>query len=182
MAKTIEEKYGHWKLAGPLKELLIECRAEEDSRYAITGICITKEALVATDGRRIVEVLTDHKIPAGNYFCTQDGYMLSMEDEKWPKYKDIIPDEDELNKIVEVDGEGDDIIGLILGELCRAGCICKLSLYQRPAELLSKAINGKVSVYVHKEGPAERLFMIKAETSIGNIIYIQMPVNVENKV
>ncbi len=105
-----------------------------------------------------------------------------MDDEKWPKYKDIIPKDDDLKRIVEVVGEGDKLAALILGALCHASCICNLGLYQKPIELLSKAIEGRGSVYVHEKESADRPFMIKAGTNFGNIIYIQMPVTTKNEI
>ena len=183
--RYIEKKHGHWQLRGDLREILMECRAEDSTRYAIEGIHVGKNVLVSTDGHRLVELKCQHNIPIGNYFCTADGFLLDCIGDKFPKYQDIILDKSESKKIVEVsasEGVGDNIIGLILGELCHAGCIVKLSLYENPIKILSKAIAGKCKVYVDAVEPKHRPFMIEAETSIGNLIYVQMPITVENDV
>ena len=183
--RYIEKKYGHWQLRGDLREMLIECRAESSTRYAIVGIHVGKNKLAATDGRRLVELHVNHKIPQGNYFCTVDGFLLDTIEGNFPKYEDIIPEKSELKKICEVssgEGVGDNIIGLILGELCHAGCIVKLSLYENPIKILSGVIAGKCRVYISNTTPEERPFMIEAETSIGDLCYVQMPINVKNEV
>jgi hypothetical protein len=177
------QEYGHWKLPPQVTELLLECRAKESTRYAINGIRVGEGVLVATDGRRLIEVKTQHKIPEGNYFCTTDGFLLDGMEGNFPNHQSIFPNKDELRKIVEVDsGCGEEVIGLILGELCHVGCIVKLLLYQRPIEILSEILEGKTKAYVHSERPAESPFIIEAETSLGDIRYIQMPVGVENNV
>lgn len=182
MEKTIKREHEHWKLGGILKQLLTECKTNESTRYAINGIHIEDGLFAATDGRRLVQIEQEHKIEPGNYFCTSDGYLLCFVDGKFPKYKEIIPSKGSLRKIVEVGGEGEYNVGLILGELCHAGCICKLSLYKRPAELLSKAICGKVKVFVNRKEPENHPFLIEAETSVGKMTYIQMPVNIKNEI
>lgn len=178
---AIKKEHGYWKLNGILRDLLLECKAEDSTRYALTGIHIESGIFVATDGRRLIEIKRAHKIEPGNYFITADGYLLPCFDGKFPKYKDIVPDEKSLRKIVKITGSGDDTIGLILGELCHAGCICQLSFYAKPVELLSKAIEGEVGVFVSKESPESSPFVIKAETYASKITYIQMPVNVKNE-
>ncbi|HEC66562.1 MAG TPA: hypothetical protein ENI23_14900 [bacterium] len=180
--KRIEKNHGHWQLRGDLRDILIECRAEESTRYAISGIHVGENVLASTDGRRLVELQATHKIPEGNYFCTTDGFLLNTIEGNFPKYKDIIPEKSTLKKIVEVSAAGGNIIGLILGELCHAGCIIKLSLYEKPIEILSKAICGNCKVYVNKDSAADHPFMIEVETSFGDLRYIQMPINVENEV
>ncbi len=181
MKPFIGRNHDHWQLRNDLKRLLLECRAKESSRYAINGIHVEEGKLAATDGRRLVEIEVKHKIESGNYFCTTDGYLLTFIDGKFPDYKKIIPSKGTLRKIVKVSGEGSMLIGLVLGELCRAGCICQLSLYDQPAKILSKMISGRVSVYVARKKPAEKPFIIEAETTIGNIRYIQMPVSTKNE-
>lgn len=184
MGRYIEKNHGHWQLKAELKEILLECRAKQDnSRHAIRGICATENALAATDGKRLVEVQCRHEILLGTYYVSEDGYLLETTELRFPKYEDVIPEKDQSQKIVEV-GEhhmGENVIGLILGELCHAGCITNLSLYQRPVEILSAIIEGKVRVFVHKESPADRPFLIEAETTIGFIRYAQMPLNVKNE-
>ena len=177
----IKKEYEHWKINGSLKELLMECRSKEASRHAIDGIHFANGKIAATDGRRLVEVTKTHKVKLGTYFCTSDGFLLPIEG-NFPKYQEIIPPKDKLKKIVETDGEGDFIIGLIFGELCHAGCIINLSLYQRPIKILSKIILGKVRVYVNGKDPAERPFVIEAETSVGDVLYIQIPIKVKNEI
>lgn len=180
--RNIVKEHKHWQLRGDLKKLLLECRAKESIRYALNGICVQENKLVVTDGRRLVEVEYTHEIKVGNYFCTTDGWLLDFVDGKFPKYQDIIPKKNQLRKIVESTGEGVDLIGLILGELCHAGCICKLGLYKKPAEILSSIIAGTVRVHVYRKEPKNKPFMIEAETTIGHVRYIQMPVTVENQV
>lgn len=181
--KAIKKNHGHWQLSDLLRRMLMECKAEESTRYAITGIHVGKDVLVSTDGHRLVELQVKHNVPEGNYFCTSDGYLLDITGESFPKYKDIIPEKSTLRKIVETSSEGigENIIGLILGELCHSGCVIKLSLYENPIKILSEALIGKCCVYVHKTEPKERPFIIEAETSIGDLCYVQMPINVENK-
>jgi len=180
---NIEKNHGHWQLKGNLKILLMECRAKESSRYAINGVHIGKNVLAATDGHRLVELQFEHNIPEGNYFCTADGFLLNFTDGKFPKYRDIIPKKSQLKKIVEISSSGENAIGLIIGEICHAGCICKLSLYKKPIAILSKVIAGMCRVYVSKKEPEHRPFIIEAETSIGDLCYVQMPISdMENKV
>ncbi len=182
--RCIEKNHGHWQLRGDLREMLMECRAESSTRYAIEGICVGENTLAVTDGRRLVELRIEHKIPEATYFCTVDGFLLDVVDGNFPKYRDIIPDKTKSKIIVDVssgEGVGDYIIGLILGKLCHAGCIIKLSLYENPIKILSKVIAGRCRVYIHETEPRERPFMIEAETSIGNLIYIQMPIDVKNE-
>lgn len=184
MDKYIECNHDHWQLKGELRDLLMECRAvEESTRYAVTGIHAEKNDLVATDGHRIVIVQRQHKIKMGVYFCTEDGFLLALsEDDTFPKYKDIIPAKETLNEIVNVEGQGIDLTSLILGRLITAGCIVRLSLYRRPVELLEQVIDGRVNVFVAQTETASRPFMIEAETSVGFVRYIQMPVHVKNEV
>ena len=182
--KCIEKNHGHWQLKGDLKELLMECKAKDSTRYAITGIHVGENTLVSTDGRRLIELHIKHKIPQTTYFCSTDGFLLDAIEGYFPKYKDIILDKSKSKIVVEIsssESEGENIIGLILGELCHAGCIVKLSLYEIPSKILSKVIEGKCSVYVSKTAPEEHPFMIEAETSIGRLLYIQMPIAVKNE-
>ncbi len=187
MAIFIEKQYGYWQLKGDLKRLLLECRSAFTTRYAINGIQINgihieEGKLVATDGWRLVEIEYNHEIPSGNYFATSDGYLLDKLEGKFPKYRDIIPDKKQLRQIVKTSGMGEAVIGLILGKLCHAGCICRLNLYERPVKILTKIIAGEIRVYVDKKEPAEHLFLIEAETTIGNIKYVQMPVTTKNEI
>lgn len=182
MQKYIEKNHGHWQLKNSLRKVLLECRAKESTRYAINGIHIGENVLVATDGRRLVEVQCPHKIEYGNYFSTCDGFLLNFVDDKFPNYQDIIPKKNQLRKIVEVSGDGENVIGLILGELCNVGCICKFELYRQPIEILTKIIQGTTIVFVFRNKPAEYPFIIEAETKIGHLRYIQMPLfNVKNE-
>lgn len=180
--KYIEKNHGHWQIKGLLKKILMECRAKETSRYAINGICVGENTFASTDGRRLVELQFNHKIPEGNYFCTSDGYLLDLEG-NFPKYKDIIPKKKDLKRIVKVESQsvGENVIGLIIGELCHAGCVIKLSLYQRPITILSKVLSGTCEVYISKVEPESHPFIIEVETSIGHLRYVQMPVNVKNE-
>lgn len=181
--KYIEKNHGHWQLRGNLRDLLLECQAEEAIRYATDGIYVGKNTIVSTDGRRLIELKIKHNIPEGNYFCTADGFLLDFMDGNFPKYKDIIPDKSKSKKIVETSADvGGHIVGLILGELCHARCITMLSFYQRPIEILSQILCGKCEVYVHETEPREQPFMIEAETAVGDLRYIQMPIAVKNKV
>ena len=182
MEKNIQKNRGHWQIKNILKRLLLECKAKENTRYAIDGIHVAKNEFVATDGRRLIEIVYKHEIELGNYFLTQDGFLLGFLDGKFPKYNNIIPVKNTLRKILETKGEGENIIGLILGELCYAGCICKLSLYNAPANLLSKIVLGTTEVFVNKDKPAEHPFLIEAKTTLGFVRYLQMPITVKNKV
>lgn len=182
MSKIVR-KHNHWQLTSELKELLLECRAESETRYAIAGVCVRENALVATDGRRLVEVQCTHRIEPGTYYVSEDGFLLETTELSFPKHEDIIPDKKEACQIVKTtEVMGEDVIGLILGELCHSGCITKLSFYQRPAEILSSIIDGEVCVFVHNKAPAEHPFLIEAETLLGKIRYVQMPVNVRNDI
>ena len=180
--RFIEKSHGHWQLKNELRKLLLECRAKENTRYAINGICVEENRLCATDGRRLVVVEHLHTIELGNYFSTNDGFLLDFVDGKFPSYQKIIPKPNEIRQIVKTSGEGKDIIGLVLGELCHAECICKLALYGQPMKILSNIICGEVTVSVFREKPKEHPFIIEAETSVGHLQYIQMPVNIENKI
>lgn len=179
--KYIKKMHGYWQLKGCLRKLLLECKAQESTRYAIKGICVEENKFCATDGRRLVVIEHPHKIEPGNYFSTNDGFLLDFIDGKFPDYQAIIPKATEIRQIVKTSGKGEDTIGLILGELCHAGCICVLNLYQRPIELLSKNICGKITVSVFRKDPESHPFVIEAETEIGHLQYIQMPVNVKNE-
>lgn len=181
--KHIEKIHEHWKLNGLLREMLLECRAKEEvSRFDIEGIRVGKNILASTDGHRLVELHVKHNIPQGNYFCTADGFLLDTIEGNFPKYEDIIPDKSKSKIIVDTStGYGENIIGLILGELCHAGCICKLSFYGQPIKILSEVIDGKCKVYVNKTEPSDHPFMIEAETSIGDFCYVQMPIQVKNQ-
>lgn len=179
--RIVEKSHGHWKLTGQSRELLLECRAEEDTRYALKGIGVTEGALASTDGRRLVEIECSHKIPPGTYYVSEDGYLLETAELAFPKYRDIIPQNTRrIVKVKDVEN-GWAVIGLILGELCHSGCIVNLSLYQRPIEILSGIIKGTIEVYVDKGKPAECPFLIKTEAPFGDVTYVQMPINVKNE-
>lgn len=179
--KCITNEYNHWRINGNLRSLLIECRAGEDSRYDITNICVRDDKLVATDGRRLVEIGISHSIKSGMYFCTNDGFMLESEG-KFPRYKDVIPEKKVLRKIVELSDSGQNAIGVIFGQIIASGCNISLSFYLKPIEILEQIIAGKVEVFVHKKDPAKQPFLIEAETTIGYMRYVQMPVNVKNEI
>jgi len=177
----ITREHNHWRLSEKLRELLLECRAGEDLGCSITNISVDENGLVATDGRRLVRIENHHTITPALYFCTSDGFLLEAEG-NFPKYSDIIPRKEDLTKIVEVNALGQDITGLILGELIASGCIIKLSFYLKPIEILGDLVDGKMEVFVNSIDPARRPFLVEAETDIGSIKYIQMPLNVKNEV
>jgi len=184
MGQYIEKQHGHWQLTGGLRELLLECRGNDNTRYALTAVYVADNVLAATDGRRLVEIQYKHKITRGNYFCTTDGFLLPfVDDERFPDYKKIIPAKDKLRAIVQVDETtGENVVGLILGELCHAGCIIALTLYEKVADVLSENIDGAVTVFVSKEHTGDHPFVIEADTKFGHLRYIQMPINVKNEV
>jgi len=172
----ITSEHNHWRLSEKLRRLLLECRAGEDSRYNITNIGVDENSLIATDGRRLVIIEIHHAILPALHFCTSDGFLLEAEGE-FPKYSDIIPRKEDLTKIVEFNGLEQDITGLILGKLIASGCIVKLSFHLKPIEILADLVDGKMEVFVNSSDPAKMPFLIEAETDIGNIKYIQIPVN-----
>lgn len=182
MAKYIEKNHGHWQLKDGLRRLLLKCKAKDTTRYTINGIHVGENKLCATDGKRLIEIERSHQIPLGNYFSTSDGFLLDFVDGKFPNYQDIIPKPKEIRQIVKTSGEGENVIGLILGELCHAGCICKLNLYEQPTKILSGIICGEVIVSVFRKNTKKHPFIIEAETKIGHLRYIQMPVSTQNEI
>lgn len=180
---NIVKEHAHWRLKGDLKILLLECRAKETTRYAINGICAKENKLISTDGRRLVEISIEHKIEVGNYYCSSDGFLLKTDEGKFPNYEDIIPKKGALRKIAQVTShQGDAVTGLIFGKIIHAGCIVSLPLYRRPAEILERLLDGKIKAFVQRIEPANRPFIIEAETIFGEIRYIQMPINVINEI
>ncbi|KKK99441.1 hypothetical protein LCGC14_2632710 [marine sediment metagenome] len=181
MTKHIKKEYNHWQLDLDLRELLLECRAQEESRYAKTSICVSEGKLAVTDGKRLVVVHIDHEIEPGVYFCTSEGFLLVAEG-RFPKYEDIIPEKENLSKIVDISESREDVAGLILGKLIASGCIAQLSLFLRPIEILEKIKEGSIKVFVDKTDPSTYPFLIEAETTLGEVEYIQMPLNIVNEV
>lgn len=179
--KSVTTENGHWKICNPILELLHECRADEAGRYSLENIYVGEDVLVVTDGRRLVEVATSHSIPIGIYPITVDGYLLTLDTESsFPKYLDIFPDKKKCDKIVET-GEYK-TAGLILGSLIHAGCFIDLDLFLKPMDALSKVNYKTISVWVYTANTAARPFLLECDSDVGKIRYIQMPVNVENKV
>jgi len=180
MSKYITETYGYWQLKGELKQLLLECKAEESARYSFDRVSVEENKLVATDGRRLVEINIGHKIEPGLYFCTSDGFLLKTTEGKFPKYKDIIPAKQKLLKVAEITESGPNVTGYILGKIINAGCIISLSLYRKPVELLEQLIEyNTIEAYVDKKNPAKNPFVIEAYTLLGQIRYIQMPLDIK---
>jgi hypothetical protein len=96
-----------------------------------------------------------------------------------------MPEKSTLRKIVETSSDesvGENIIGLVIGELCHVGCIIAMFLYEKPIKILSEIICGKCRVYVSKVEPESHPFMIEAEASFGDLRYVQMPIKVKNEV
>ena len=176
--KHITREHKHWQIKGDLKRLLMECKAKQPTppRYSLNEIYVRENKLIATDGKRLVEISIKHDIEPGNYFCTSDGFLLKTEG-KFPKYESIIPKKGALRKIVKVT-EGYNASGFILGRIIYSGCITSLSLYRKPIELLERLRNGKVEVFVYRSKPEIHPFVIEAETILGKICYVQMPMDI----
>ncbi len=164
MRVFIRKEHGIWQLCGALKQILLECKTGYNCRYAINGVHVSKNCFCATDGRRLVEVRRNHKIPGGDYFVTPGGWMVAPEGSggKFPKYEDIIPDPKNSRLIVDAGPtEGRLVIGMIFGGLFNVGFPFAYDLYKKPIEILAKTISGDVKVYVDKKEPAERPFLMR---------------------
>lgn len=180
MRVYIRKEQGIWQLCGELKQILLECKATCDTRYALNGVHISKGCFVASDGSRLVEIKRNHKIPAGDYFVTPGGWLIKpKESEKsFLMYRDIITDLKKSRLIVDAGPtNGRLVIGMIFGGLFSVGFPFAYDLYKKPIEILSKTISGHVKVYVDKVAPAEWPFLIDADLTFGTMRYVQMPVN-----
>lgn len=176
--KSVEFNHNHWKLTPKLRKLLMSCAAKESTRYAINGIGVTKNALAATDGRRLIVLEKEHGIEPGEYFVSQDGWLLKRNDGKFPKYEDIIPDKGNLNLLAKIDDTGSlGAIAVILGKLIQAECICDIRLLYGPGSLFSQIEISDLSVYVDKKDAPHNPFFIEGSCSFGKLQYLQTPVN-----
>lgn len=181
--KPIEFNHNHWKLAPKLRRLLMSCAAKEMTRYALDGIDVKENALAATDGRRLI-VLKDkeHGIKPGEYFVTQDGWLLERSDSKFPKYEDIIPDKGKLKLLAKIDDTGMlGAIAVILGKLVQAECVCDIRLLYGPGSLFSQIEISDLSIYTYKKDAPRNPFLLEGSCSFGKLQYVQMPVDYEKR-
>lgn len=171
----VKTKFGIPQVNQDLANLLHECKAKEETKYAINGVAVSEEEIVATDGRRLFVLACKHSVKPGAYHLTSDGFMLPREDANYPKWKDIVPNENDLDENQITDCDIGYLASRIVARLNEKGMRLNLDYVLPVIKLLGRFTIDKISVFTHKEKPYERPFMITGLIAQQKFTYVQMP-------
>ena len=178
---------GHWHITKPLRMLLRTSMAKENTRYSISGIYVAENALVVTDGRRLLKVSITNippKMKSMIYKCV-DGWLLGPMDGNFPKYQEIIPSIEESTLVAEFDALGHEYRKTgeqeILAKLANAEYYCDAIMLLEILAHLVKSHGTQYKFYVAKSDPSNRALLLTCNCWFGTVAYVQMPVYLTKK-
>ena len=171
--KFITKEIGHYRLNGVLRSIIQDSTADKCDCYALEDILVEPEKLVATDGKKMVVIDRKHDIPPGIYYVTDDGFLLTTDDnDRFPKYRGILLDDAEV-KVTAIPSEAKPEVafGLIVAHLNREGMVFDVLAL---LGVLLPGIGGQGCMV--KTISPEHPFQIEFDIGVGTYVtYIQMP-------
>lgn len=170
-------EHGHGFLPPEVKKLLYLCKAKQEGRYAIHGVCVETDALVTTNGIQLLRLEVLHTIPPGNWCCSQDGYLLYPMERPFVPYKDLLPPEENLVKLWRVAIGDKSCLAHSVHLINLAGCFFDLEPFVSVAKVLSRLAASEVNVFVSKDYTSTRGFILEGSLAFARKFkYLQAPV------
>lgn len=168
--------HNHWQLPKELAEALKICRGNGASRHNIDEVCIETNTFVATDGRRMLAIKTKHEIPKGCYFITENNWLLGDVETKFPVWRDVIPEVKKLKSVFKSSQNPGDF-SIVVAKPIEAKVAFDLTLFYPVFAAINPDHLTDFEVLVHKQDTSSLPFVVQAKSNLGEITYIQMPVN-----
>lgn len=180
--RLVKIEYGVPKLSQNLAKFMASVKAKATTRHAINDVGVTENVLAVTDGRRLLTVTPksaeggfDPPIKDGVYHLTGEGFLLKKdEEEKFPKWREVIPKETTVLGNFGIDDERGWGIAKVISAVDNAGCL--LNTKWLLGAIIGFRKCGCDKIKVEKQDDNKPI-LITAEASSGNLQYVQMPLS-----
>lgn len=178
MNRGVKIEHGVPKVSQQIAEFMAPIKAMRTTRYALNYVGITNGQMAVTNGRRLLVVSPtdtfDPPIDDGIYYLTGEGFLLkSTDDEKFPKWQDVIPrDPENLGDFVL---DGADGLGTAKALIAIAGTKTLFNT-RWLLDAFAKFKNcGCSAVTIKKQEGDGHPVLITADSTGVNFQYVQMP-------